>query len=174
MKSEVQAGEEEGGKNLPKKEWTGKHILAAVVMFFGVIFAANIAMVTLGVKSFPGEDIKQSYRQGLEYNQTIAKRNAQIATGWNADITIRDKNAIVLKLTDKSGAIMRGLRVTGSLKHPAETDKDFTLKFAQAADGTYIASIDKALLGKQWVLTTSAQQTDGTTFDTRNEIWLKQ
>jgi len=165
-------------KELPKKgtkkEWTGKHVLASVVIFFGVIFIANIAMVTLGVKSFPGEDTKQSYRQGLEFNKTIAERNAQIATGWNADITISEKNAIVLKLTDRSDMVIRGLKVTGSLKHLAETDKDFPLKFAQAADGTYIASIDKALLGKQWVLTTSAQQADGTTFDTRNKIWLKQ
>lgn len=156
------------------KKWTGKHVLAAVVIFFGVIIIVNIAMVTLGVRSFPGEDTKQSYRMGIEYNQTIAKRNAQIATGWNADITIKDKNAIVLKITDRSDMVIRGLRVTGSLKHLAETDKDFALKFAQAADGTYIASIDKTLLGKQWVLTTSAQQTDGTIFDTRNEIWLKQ
>ncbi len=155
------------------KKWTGKHVLGAVVVFFGVIFAANIAMVTVGIKSFPGEDTKQSYRQGLAYNQTITARNAQAATGWSADINIRDKNSIVLKLTDRGGVIIRGLRVTGSLKHLAETDKDAPLKFAQAADGTYIASIDKVLLGKQWVLVTSAKQADGTIFNTRNKIWLK-
>ncbi len=155
------------------KQWTGKHVLMAVIIFFGVIFVANIAMVTLGVRSFPGEDVKQSYRQGLAYNQNIAARNAQAATGWSADINLGDENSIILTLTDKSGVVIRGLKVTGTLKHLAETDKDSPLKFAQAADGTYIASIDKALRGKQWVLITSAQQADGTIFNTRNEIWLK-
>ncbi|MCF6220799.1 MAG: FixH family protein [Robiginitomaculum sp.] len=168
MRNEVETHKEGGGK-----KWTGKHVLGAVVVFFGVIFAANIAMVTVGIRSFPGEDTKQSYRQGLAYNETIAARNTQNATGWNADITLSNKNTIVLKLTDKGGIIIRGLRVTGSLKHLAETDKDSPLKFAQAADGTYIANIDKALLGKQWVLTTSAKQADGTIFNTRNKIWLK-
>lgn len=160
--------------NSEAKKWTGKHVWVAIIIFFGIIFIANIAMVTVGIRSFPGEDIKQSYRMGIEYNQTIAKRNAQLATGWNADISIKDKNTVVLKLTDRSGMVIRGLRVTGALKHLAETDKDFPLKFAQAANGTYIVPIDKALLGKQWVLITSAKQADGTTFDTRNEIWLEQ
>lgn len=156
-----------------EKQWTGKTIWFAIIMFFGVIFAANIAMVTLGVRSFPGEDTKQSYRQGLEFNKTIAARNTQTALGWSADITVQDLT-IALHLTDRSNQTIRGLRVTGVLKHPAETDKDVTLKFAQSANGSYIASIDKALLGKQWLLLTSAQQADGTIFDTRNEIWLKQ
>jgi len=171
MSSETKSRKE--AKEWPDKQWTGKTIWIAIIIFFGVIFAANIAMVTLGVKSFPGEDTKQSYRQGLEYNKTITARNTQAALGWNADITVQDLT-IALHLTDRSGLTIRGLHVTGVLKHPAETDKDVTLKFAQAANGTYMAPINKALLGKNWLLLTSAQQADGTTFDTRNKIWLKQ
>jgi len=155
------------------KEWTGKHVLYAVVAFFGVIFAINIAMVTLGVISFPGEDTKQSYRQGLAYNKTIAARNTQAALGWRADITVQDLT-IILHISDRTGKTIKGLRVTGVLKHPAETRKDVTLKFAQAANGSYMAPIDNVLLDKQWLLLTSAHQADGTKFDTRNEIWLKQ
>ncbi len=154
------------------KQWTGKHVLFAVVAFFGVILIANIAMITLGVRSFPGEDIKQSYQQGIAYNETIKARTVQSELGWRADITLQNQT-IALHMADRNDQTIRALRVTGVLKHPAETDKDVTLKFAQAANGTYIASIDKALLGKQWLLLTSAQQADGTKFDTRNEIWLK-
>lgn len=160
-------------KQKPQKKWTGKTVWIAIIVFFGVIFAANIAMVTLGVRSFPGEDTKQSYRQGIEFNKTIAERNAQIATGWSADITVGDLT-IILHIADREGQTVKNLRVTGILKHLAETDKDVTLKFAQAANGTYMAPIDNALLGKQWLLLTSAKQADGTVFDTRNEIWLKQ
>ena len=173
MSKDVGIDVEDNTKKRQKKPWTGKHVLFSVVVFFGVIFAANIAMVTLGIKSFPGEDTKQSYRQGIEYNKALEERNRQIATGWTADIEVKDKNAIVLKIMDNSGAVVRGLKVTGVLKHPAETDRDFVLKFAQSANGSYIAPVDAALFGKQWLLITSAQKTDGTKFDTRNEIWLK-
>jgi len=170
--SSVAKPQKDDAKN-QAKQWTGKHVAWAVVVFFGVIFAANIAMVTLGVRSFPGEDTKQSYQQGIEFNKTIAERNAQSALGWSADITVQE-NTIALHLKDRASQTIKGLRVTGVLKHPAETDKDIALKFAEAANGSYIAPIDKALLGKQWLLLTSAQQADGTKFDTRNEIWLKQ
>ena len=163
----------EAKQKTQKKQWTGKHVLGAVVVFFGVIFIANIAMVTLGVRSFPGEDTKQSYQQGIEFNQTIAERNTQAALGWSADITVQNQT-IILHIADREGQTLKSLRVTGVLKHPAETDKDVTLKFAQSSNGTYMTHIDKALLGKQWLLLTSAQQADGTVFDTRNEIWLKQ
>ena len=156
------------------KEWTGWHVLAAVVIFFGIILAANISMISLGLKSFPGEDTKQSYRQGLEFNKTLADRQAQKALGWSADITVESNGTIILKLTDKTGQNVRGLRVNGMLKHPAETDKDVALKFAESANGNYIAIVDKVHMGKQWVLLTSAQKPDGTRFDTRNELWLKQ
>lgn len=173
MSKDIGIDTEDKAKKHPKKPWTGKHVLFAVVAFFSVIIAVNIAMVTLGVKSYPGEDTKQSYRQGIEYNDAIAERKRQAATGWTADIQIKDKNAVVLKITDRGGIAVRGLRVTGALKHPAKTDRDFILKFAQSADGTYIAPIDTALFGKQWLLITNAKTRDGIKFDTRNEIWLK-
>ena len=156
------------------KKWTGKHVLIAVVLFFVAIIIVNLFMVGMGIMTFPGEDTQQSYRQGLEYNQTIEKRNQQIASGWSADIIVSGNNTLVLKITDAQGKTVKGLKVTGALKHLAETDRDFTLKFAQSATGTYIAPVDTALFGQQWLLVTKAQKSDGTSFDTRNKLWLKQ
>lgn len=160
--------------NYTKTKWTGKHVLIAMIVFFGVIIVANTFMITLGIKTFPGEDTKQSYRQGLEYDQTIAKRQKQIASGWQAHISITNNGNLVLKITDANGDAVKGLKATGTLKHLAKTDLDHELKFAQSAEGTYIAHVDKTLFGQEWLLFTSAQKTDGTSFDTRNKIWLKQ
>ena len=160
--------------NKREKKWTGKHVLIAMCTFFGVIFVANYFMVTLGIRSFPGEDTKQSYRQGLEYNKTLAKRAAQHDLGWQADISFADSQHLTLRITNKDGAAVKDLKVTGVLKHLANIDRDVTLKFAQAANGSYIAPIDTALLGKQWMLSTAATQSGGAVkFETHNEIWLK-
>ena len=160
------------------RELTGKHVLLMVCAFFGVIFVANAIMFYWAFGTFRGEDTKRSYRQGLAYNQTIEKRAAQIAGGWTADITINPDNTLSLKITDRDGKIIGGLKISGRLKHPAETDLDVELKFTQAADGSYVARLDKAQFGagsgKLWRMLTSAQKPDGTSFNTSNEIWLKQ
>ncbi len=160
------------------RKLTGKHVLLMICAFFGVIFVANAIMFYWAFGTFRGEDTKRSYRQGLAYNQTIEKRAAQIASGWTADITINPDNTLGLKITDRDGKTVRALKITGLLKHPAETDLDVELEFAQAADGSYIARLDKAQFGtgrgKQWRILTSAQKPDGTRFNTSNEIWLKQ
>ncbi len=164
-------------KKLAKK-LTGKHVLLMICAFFGVIFIVNAIMFYWAFGTFRGEDTKRSYRQGLAYNQTIEKRAAQIASGWHADITINPDHTISLKITNREGAAVRGLSIDGKLKHPAETDLDVPLKFAQAADGGYLARIDKANFGtgsgKQWRILTTTQKSDGTSFKTSNEIWLKQ
>jgi len=164
------------------KKLTGKHVLLMICAFFGVIFIVNAIMFYWAFGTFRGEDTERSYRQGLAYNQTIEKRAVQIASGWRADITINPDYTINLRITDHEGETVRGLAVKGLLKHPAETDLDVKLKFAQAADGSYLARLGKAQFGagdgKQWrILTTAREATQkpgGTSFNTNNEIWLKQ
>ena len=150
---------------------TGKHVIFIIIGFFSVVFGVNAYMVTQSIKTYRGEDTKQSYRQGLAYNDTLQKRKAQRATGWSADIKISNTQAITLTISDDNATQVRGLTVTGILKHPAETDLDLPLTFTQNPDGSYTAALKNAPAGK-WYLTTKAQRSDGLVFDTRNEITL--
>ncbi len=63
---------------------TGWHVLAGMILFFSTIIAVNAVFISLAVQSFPGEDQRRSYVQGLEYNDVIAQRRAQAALGWTA------------------------------------------------------------------------------------------
>ena len=47
-----------------------------LIVFFGIIFSVNGLFLYKSISSFPGEDIKQSYRQGLAYNETLESRAA--------------------------------------------------------------------------------------------------
>lgn len=157
--------------------FTGWHMLFMIVGFFGIIVAVNVFMVVRAVQTFPGEDIKQSYRQGLEYNQTLDKRAVQRAREWHADISVLPDHSIVLKLTDKSGLPVRGLTVTGLLKHPGETDLDTVLSFTlDAQSGHYTTQVADGITGKRWLVTKAVYagaEAQTPAFETRNELWLK-
>ena len=150
---------------------TGRHIVMTLIVFFGIIFSVNGLFLYKSISSFPGEDIKQSYRQGLAYNETLATRAQQRASGWRADLAI-DGAVITMTILDTGDIPVRGLSITGLLKHPTETDLDTPLVFTPQANGSYVAELETSVIGKRF-LTTKAVTTDGFTFETKNELWLK-
>ncbi len=165
-------------KKVKSKEFTGRHMLVLMVTFFGVILAVNIYMMFEAVTTFRGEDIKQSYRQGLDYNQTLEKRSIQNSRGWSADIIINQDHTLVLHIIDQNDFVIRGLEIEGVLKHPVETDLDIPLIFkADANTGSYIATLPTDIKGKRWMKTKASYANSGdgedVVFETKNEIWLK-
>ena len=111
----------------PQRELTGRHVLFMVVAFFVVIIAVNTYFITAAVTSFRGEDVKGSYRQGLEYNQTIAARELQYSLGWTitANVTKDAGEAyIIVSAVDENGRVLRGLNFDSFLRHPTDLKQD--------------------------------------------------
>ena len=79
---------------------------------------------------------------------------------------------ITMTILDTGDIPVRGLSITGLLKHPTETDLDTPLVFTSQADGSYVAALETSVIGKRF-LTTKAATTDGFVFETKNELWLK-
>ncbi len=159
-------------------EFTGKHMLMLLVAFFGVIVAVNVFMMYKAVTTFRGEDVKQSYRQGLDYNATLEKRLQQFSRGWSADIRITTNHNLVLNITDANGLAVRGLAIEAVLKHPVDTDLDTVLVFRPDAGlGRYTAPLPTDIKGKRWVYTKAVYANSGqgsdAIFETKNAIWLK-
>ena len=153
-------------------------MLMLMVAFFGVIVAVNIFMMYKAVTTFRGEDVKQSYRQGLDYNATLKNRLQQFSRGWSADIRITANHNLVLRIADANGLAVRGLAIKGILKHPVDTDLDTVLVFRPDAKlGGYTAALPTEIKGKRWVYTTAvyanSDQGGDAIFETKNEIWLK-
>jgi hypothetical protein len=48
--------------------------MAMLLTFFGVVIGVDVAFSVLAVRTFPGEDIRNSYVQGNHYNETLAER----------------------------------------------------------------------------------------------------
>ncbi|MGB6231037.1 MAG: FixH family protein [Litorimonas sp.] len=142
-----------------ERELTGRHVLILLLAFFGLIIGSSIWFTTLAVTSFRGEDVEKSYRQGLDYNHTLAERAAQTDLGWAASVntvgTTADRTLIVQLASGER--TLYGLDVAGKLRHPVDTDLDRALAFQPGPDGTLRADLS-GLIG-QWVL--QAEATDG-------------
>lgn len=136
---------------------TGRHVLAMLVIFFGIIITVSIVFTTLAVKSFRGEDIKQSYRQGIEYNSTLEARAAQSQLGWTATVNVvgnMAERSLVVKVTDQAEAGLQGVTFSGGLRHPVDSTLDRPVIFETFEDGTARANLT-GLLG-QWTLEADA------------------
>jgi len=137
-----------------KKELTGRHVLLMLIAFFGVTVGVNTIFITKAVSSFSGEDVKGSYRQGLEYNKTLESRSEQAALGWTIKTNLveekSDKQRLVIRITDSSNLPLTGLSINGVFKRPTDLDKDEQAVFSERGNGIY--EINTVLSKGQWTL----------------------
>ena len=120
----------------------GWHVLAMLLTFFAVVIGVDVGFSVIAVRTFPGEDIRNSYVQGNLYNETLAERAKQAALGWTAEASLGSGNGgaiVTLRLRDAKGEPLTGATVTGRLRRPATTKADRTLVFSSTGGGTYIA-----------------------------------
>lgn len=128
----------------------GWHVLVILLAFFGVMFSVNGVFLYHAITSFPGEDVKKSYVQGLNYNETLADRAQQAALGWRAEAGLQERE-IVLRLRDADDTALRHYPVIGELRRMATQDEDVAIVFASGRTGEYSAAADMLLPG-QWQL----------------------
>jgi len=141
-----------------EKRLRGWHVLLIMLGFFGVIFAVNGVFLYHAITSFPGEDVKKSYVQGINYNQTLAARAAQAELGWSAEAGVQD-DSIVFRLRDADARPLSNYLVIGELRRLAMQDADQVLAFRVAPSGEYFAP-SGALESGQWRLRISVLDGD--------------
>lgn len=129
--------------NTDEKKLTGRHVLIALLTFFGVIIAINAYFITAAVKSFRGEDVKRSYRQGLDYNQRILARAEEQSLGWVVKGNLVEKNPpeLVFSISDQTGDPIYDAVITGVLRHPTDLALDIPVEFKPGAKGVYRTKI---------------------------------
>lgn len=156
----------------PFAKLRGVHVLIAMLTFFGAVIAVNVAFVVLAVGSFPGEDVRRSYLQGLNYNNTLAERREQAALGWSAAasiIQLRGSPAVEVVLRDSAGRPLDGAAASGELRWPASERRDHALEFAARGEGRYVAAVPDLSPGR-WVLRARAERDAGHALDFEAEL----
>ncbi|KCZ63879.1 hypothetical protein L53_05125 [Hyphomonas sp. L-53-1-40] len=119
---------------------TGWHVFWIMVGFFGLMFTVNGIFLYHAITSFPGEDVRKSYLQGLDYNSTLEAKAAQDLLGWSAAAGQYDEN-LVFNLVDAAGAPISARLVSVELRHPGTTTHDEIVVLEPYGGGDYVTSI---------------------------------
>jgi nitrogen fixation protein FixH len=156
------------------KVLTGRGVLLWLGAFFGIIFATNAYYITIAVKSFSGEDEQKPYLQGVEYNDTLARRALQKKLDWRAAVAasrLPSGNVrIEVDLVQASGAPEIGARLAGELRHPANENRDRTLDLREAAPGRYQADLANVSTGSWDVMVNSGAK--DAPFEAVRRVWV--
>lgn len=132
------------------KELKGWHVLLVMLSFFGVMFSVNGVFLFHAITSFPGEDIKKSYVQGLSFNDTLAERAAQAELGWSAEAGLVD-DLLILRLQDSEQTPLSSQLVVAELRRHTTNQEDRTISFRARRSGEYVADTGRLAPG-QWLL----------------------
>ncbi|WP_321342362.1 FixH family protein [Breoghania sp.] len=161
----------------PVKRMTGRTVLAWIIGFFLVIFAANAAFIYLALSSWTGVEVESSYKAGQEYQGEIDAASRQNARAWQVDAHLaRDAaglGTIRLEARDKSGAPLSGLTFSALLERPTHRADDRTVTLAESEAGVYVGTLENLAPG-QWDMRLEGDDASGVVFRSRNRVFLSQ
>jgi nitrogen fixation protein FixH len=124
----------------PPGQVKGWHVLVMILSFFSVVIGVNATFITFAVRTFPGEEVKKSYVQGRDFNDTLAARQAMRDLGWRAALDLRagpEGRVLTAELADADGVALVGRTVEGTLRRPLTAVHDTTLPLTEVAPGRY-------------------------------------
>jgi len=152
---------------------TGRGVLMWLSSFFAVVIATNIYFITMSITTFRGEDEQKPYLQGIEYNDTLARRAEQARLAWHAEVSVTRLSSghvrISVVLRDRRGA---GLSVplSAELRHPSDENRDLVLHLNGISPGSYEADAGPVSRGR-WDLIVNSASTK-TPFEARRRLWV--
>ncbi len=153
----------------------GKHVLIAFLGFFGVIFAVNGVFLYSAISTYTGVVAQEPYRKGLQYNDRIAAGARQAELGWTETIEV-NSDAVILRLTDRAGKPVSGLRIEGVLGRPSTNPHDIALSFSEIDTGRYAVDVG-AIEPGSWMVNIEAawprSESREPVYRARKRLWLK-
>ena len=159
-----------------KKEIRGRHVLAMMLGFFGVIVVVNAIFVTAALDTFGGPTTDLTYLKGLRYNDTLAAAEAQQQLGWQVDVDHQTRSdgtlAVAVTYRDRFDQAVTGLVVTAELYRPTHDDADQSATLSEMGPGRFAGELPLPLLG-QWQLRVVAEGPEGPIHRREQRLWLK-
>lgn len=153
---------------------TGRHVLVLMLAFFGLIFAANAALISLAVGTFSGLEVASSYRAGRGFPAEIEAARAQAALGWTVSAHVErnaDGTALIRFEPRDARHAIAGLDVVARLQRPTDSRFDRTADLDERTPGVYLARVAGVEQG-QWTLVFEARRGTERIYRSRNRVVL--
>ena len=97
-----------------RKTFTGRHMLAIFVVFFGIVIAVNFWVARIALHSFSGVVVENSYVASQQFNGWLKDAKTEQALGWSATVS-RDAQG---RLVVETAGMPEGAKVTALLRRP--------------------------------------------------------
>lgn len=160
---------------MPMKELTGRHVLYAMLGFFGVMFLANGIFLYFAISTFTGLDNPHAYQEGVNYNERIQSAHRQAALGWTHKLTLSKDGRLELSINDKAGDGVSGLEISGTIERPVTSRFTHKLELKEVNLGRYTAQLDNIDDGN-WIVALSAAKSASEAdilYRLKERLWLK-
>lgn len=102
---------------IAQKPFTGWHMTAILVGFFATVMAVNFTMAQLAFSTFGGKVVENSYVASQQYNDLLARAEAQEQLGWTQSLVLDAARHVrlAIRAEDKPVTITAA---TATLSHP--------------------------------------------------------
>lgn len=127
--------------NATARPFTGRHMTAILVAFFGVVIAVNVTMARLASGTFGGTVVENSYVASQKFNGWLADARRQDQLGWATPLALDAGRRVTV------GVPGAGFAVTGTAHHPLGRAPDIALRFV-TENGRLVATT--ALPAGRW------------------------
>lgn len=129
--------------------FTGRHMLAIMIAFFGVIIAVNLTMATFAISSWTGAVAKDTFSASQHFNNIAGQAKQQDKLGWTSRLAIAD-GRVEYRLTDSLGNVVGARQATANFRRPAYESEDQTVALERQPDGSFAAPV--ALRDGLWIV----------------------
>lgn len=134
-----------------KKQFTGHHISAILMAFFGTVIAVNVLMAVLAAGTFGGTVVDNSYVASQKFNDWLNRAREQEAMGWREDMRLDERRRIHLRLSGDGRAIVpHDASVRAVVRHPLGRAPERAIRFTQTGPFHYRTAA--ALPSGRWIV----------------------
>lgn len=120
------------------RRFTGWHMTAILVGFFGVVVSVNFVMASNAVRTFGGVVVENSYVASQRFNGWLAEGQAQDAQGWRAEARGTPEGTLVVRLSRRDLPVERAT-ILVKAEHPLGRLPGRSFALAPLGEGRYAA-----------------------------------
>lgn len=128
------------GKSKASRTFTGWHMLAIMVAFFGVIIVVNLIMAYNAHQSWSGLVVPNSYVAGQEFNEKSEIGKKQAALEWQVKESYSD-GIFSYQIKDKNGEAVDVIGASALFKRPVGDAQDSLINLEVTSPGMMSAPV---------------------------------
>ncbi len=125
------------------------------ILFFIFLFGLLAWFVTLANRSFTGVVTDNAYAIGLNYNEVLARREAEQRLGWKTALSFEQGEKLggrlTLRVRDADGQLLIADEVRATAERMSRFPQIQTVRYDRQPDGDYVADLSVPLAGRWFI-----------------------